>query len=287
MTVGPSASPSRRGHGLVTGASSGIGAAFAEAYGRRGLDLVLVSRSPAALERRAVELRAKYGVRVVCAPYDLSNPAGVRDLVAFVAAQDIEVEVLVNNAGYATHGRFETIDPALDHGQAMLNVVAVVDLCHAFLPAMVARNRGVVINVSSLGGFQPAPYLAVYAASKVFSLSFGEALAGELEGTGVRVLALCPGPVRTGFFTGLGSTDAAVGQSLSAEKVVTEALRALDRGSRVVVPGRLNALAAQASRVLPRRLITSIAKRSVGVGSHAQQRTRPTVDELSGDRDAP
>lgn len=167
----------------------------------------------------------------------------------------------------------------LDHRQVMVNAVAVVDLCHAYLPGMVQRDRGAVINVSSLGGFQPAPYLAVYAATKAFTLSFSQSLAGELAGTGVRVQALCPGPVTTGFFDGLGPTEGAVGQTLSAEQVVTRSLRALERGQPIVVPGWRNAFAAQANRFLPRRLMTSVAKRAVGPGRHAQRAERPSVDD--------
>ncbi|HVH23589.1 MAG TPA: SDR family NAD(P)-dependent oxidoreductase, partial [Pseudonocardia sp.] len=154
-----------------------------------------------------------------------------------------------------------------------------VDLCHAFLPGMVERDGGAVSNVSSLGGYQPEPYLAVYAATKAFTLSFSRSLAGEVAGTGVQVQALCPGPVTTGFFDDLGTTERAVGQTLTTEQVVARSLRALERHRPVVIPGWRNALAAQASRFLPRQLITAVAKRAVGPGQHAQQAARPSVDE--------
>ena len=121
----------------------------------------------------------------------------------------------------------------------------------------------------------------MYAATKAFTLSFSQSLAGELAGTGVRVQALCPGPVTTGFFDDLGTTEGAVGQTLTAEQVVARSLRGLERGQPVVVPGWRNALAAQASRLLPRRLITAVAKRAVGPGQHDQQAARPSVDERS------
>jgi len=268
---------------LITAASAGIGAAFADALASRGFDLVLVARSANALGQLADDLAERHGVRVRCEPTDLADPAAVARLIKTVSDAGLTVELLVNNAGFASHGPFSEIDPGLDHRQAMVNAVAVVDLCHAYLTGMVERDRGAVINVSSLGGFQPAPYLAVYAATKAFTLSFSQSLAGELAGTGVRVLALCPGPVTTGFFDDLGTTEGAVGQTLSADQVVTRSLRALERGRPIVIPGWRNALAAQASRFLPRRLITSVAKRAVGPGQHAQQAARPSVDERTSD----
>ena len=222
---------------LITGASAGIGAAFAEALAARGFDLVLVARSTNALAELARRLTERHGVRVRCEPTDLADSAAVARLIDTLSGAGLTVDFLVNNAGFASHGPFQQIDPGLDHRQAMVNAVAVVDLCHAFLPGMVERDRGAVINVSSLGGFQPAPYLAVYAATKAFTLSFSQSLAGELAGTGVRVLALCPGPVTTGFFDDLGTTEGAVGQTLSAEQVVARSLRALERGRPIVIPG--------------------------------------------------
>ncbi len=135
----------------------------------------------------------------------------------------------------------------------MVNVVALVDLTHALVPGMLERGAGSVVNVASLGGFQPAPRLAVYAASKAFVLSLGQALAAELGGRGVGVLTVCPGPIDTPFFDVLGSRDAAIGQQLTPEQVVDRALRALERGRTLVVPGWRNALTAHASRLLPRR----------------------------------
>jgi short-subunit dehydrogenase len=264
---------------LVTGASAGIGAAFAEALAARGLDLVLVARSADALAELGHGLAERFGVRVRCIPTDLADSVAVAGLIEAVSDAGLAVELLINNAGFASHGPLQQIDPGLDHAQAMVNAVAVVDLCHAFLPGMVERDRGAVINVSSLGGFQPAPYLAVYAATKAFTLSFSQSLAGELAGTGVRVQALCPGPVTTGFFDDLGTTEGAVGQTLTAKQVVARSLRALERDRPVVVPGWRNAIAAQANRFLPRRLITAVAKRAVGPGQHAQQAARPSVDE--------
>lgn len=252
------------GYALVTGASSGIGAAFAEALAARGHDLVLVARSEEALAAKADELANRHGIRAVPCPLDLASDNAVARMTAALAADGIHIELLVNNAGFGTQGRFDRIDAGRDHEQLQVNVVAVVDLCHALVPAMVTRGHGAVINVGSMGGFQPAPYLAVYGASKAFVLSFSQALAGELENTGVHVMALCPGPVMTPFFDVLGSTDAAVGQKLTAAQVVAIGLRGLDKKKRVVVPGLQNKITANLARVLPRRLVVTVAKRSVG-----------------------
>ncbi|MRH92359.1 SDR family NAD(P)-dependent oxidoreductase [Nocardia sp. SYP-A9097] len=253
------------GYALITGASSGIGSAFAEALAESGRDLVLVARSKQALVSRATELSTRYGVHAVPYALDLTQPGAVRELATMLSDDGFTIDFLVNNAGFGTQGRFDRIDPERDHDQVLLNVVTVVDLCHALVPGMVARGQGTVVNVGSMGGFQPAPYLAVYGATKAFILSFSQALAGEIEDTGVRVLALCPGPVMTSFFDVLGSTHAAVGQQLTAEQVVAAGLRGLKRGRRVVVPGWQNKITANAARLLPRRTMVAIAKRSVGL----------------------
>ena len=254
------------GCALVTGASSGIGAAFVDALAQQGYDVVLVARSSEVLEAQAQQVARVHHVRARAYAVDLASEGGVRTLVDRLSADDVSVDLLVNNAGFATQGRFDTIEPDQDHRQAYLNVLAVVDLSHALIPPMVARGHGAVINVGSLGGFQPAPFLAVYGASKAFVLSFSQALAGELASSGVRVLALCPGPVMTPFFDKLGSTDAAVGQRLTPTAVVEQALRGLDRDARVVVPGWRNRATSNAARLLPRRLMVTLAQRSVGLG---------------------
>ncbi len=144
----------------------------------------------------------------------------------------------------------------------MVNVVAAVDLAHALAPAMVARGAGTIINVASLGGLQPAPYLAVYGATKAFMVSFSQALAAELRGRGVHVLALCPGPVQTAFFDVLGSRQAAIGQELTAEAVVAAGLRAVEDRRSLVIPGWRNRLTATVTRLLPRSIVLMVAERA-------------------------
>ncbi len=247
---------------LVTGASSGLGAAFAEELARRQANLVLVARSEPVLTATANRLHDRYGVRTDVIVQDLAAEGAATAVRRRIDELGVRVNLLVNNAGFATQGRFETISTDRDHQQVMVNVTAVVDLTHALLPDMLVEGTGGIINVASLGGFQPAPYLAVYAATKAFMLSFSQALSAELHGRGIAVLALCPGPVDTGFFGVLGSRAAAVGQQLDAPMVITGALDAFATGRAVLVPGWRNRLTARAATLLPRRVVLAAAERT-------------------------
>lgn len=179
---------------LITGASMGIGAAFARELAARGMNLVLVARSVDRLQALADELTPRHGIRVEVVPADLSQPDAGRAIAETCSRLGLEVHLLVNNAGFGTSGPFHTISPERERDEVMVNVLAVVDLTHRFLPGMRARKAGGIINVASTAAFQPIPYLAVYAASKAFVLSFSEALWAECQEEAVRVLALCPGP---------------------------------------------------------------------------------------------
>jgi len=247
---------------LVTGASSGIGAAFARELAGRGADLVLVARRIAALDDLAGQLRERHGVRVDALTADLGLPGAGQDLADRVAALGVGVDVLVNNAGFATHG--DVADSPLPRllEQVHLNCTAVVDLSARFLPAMAARGRGAIINVASTAGFQPVPHMAVYGATKAFVLSFTEALWAEARPSGVAVLALCPGATDTPFFDVAGE-DAVVGRRRTSEQVVATALRGLRRGRPSIVDGAGNALVARLPRLLPRRAVLAIAERSL------------------------
>lgn len=247
---------------LVTGASSGIGAVFARELARRGAGVVLVARRADRLAALAAELTAAHGVTATPVAADLVKPGAARALADDLALREITVDVLVNNAGFGTHGRFTDQDPARLTDSITLNVTALVELTRIFLPAMVERDRGAVVNVASTAGFQPLPYFAVYGATKAFVLSFTEALWGELTGTGVRALALCPGATRTEFFEIAGEA-AAVGSRQTPEQVVAVALRALERSSPPpsVISGLVNSLGARSQRLAPRRLVISMAGR--------------------------
>ncbi len=242
---------------LVTGASSGIGEAFARAFAGRGDSLVLVARSVARLEALAAELTAEHGVRADALAADLSDPSAADAVVAELAARGIVVDTLVNNAGFGTHGEFAALDPKRERDEIMVNCFAPVALTRALLPGMIARKAGAVINVGSTASFQPVPYMATYGATKAFVLSFSEALAEEVRVHGVRVVALCPGQTETAFFTEI--EEARIGRPRTPEQVVATALRALDRGKVVAIDGAANYALANSNRFAPRRLVARIA----------------------------
>jgi short-subunit dehydrogenase len=241
------------GWAVVTGASSGLGALFAEKLAQRGLSLVLAGRDAARLtevRQRVERLAPEIDVELVVG--DLGSQAGVEALVAVLNGR--EIDILVNNAGFGTYGRFPEIDPDRERDLIAVNVDALVGITHAVLPGMLERGHGRILNVSSTIAFQPGPYQATYGASKAFVLSFSQALWAETKGSGVSVTALCPGPTRTGFVDALDadvSGTAIYHKLASPEPVVAAGLRALDHGRPVVVPGLKNRLMATASRLSP------------------------------------
>jgi short-subunit dehydrogenase len=247
---------------LITGASTGIGAAFARQLAVRGAHLILVARSEDKLRALAAEIGTAHGVRVDVLPIDLTRPAAGEDLAGRVAALGRTVDVLVNNAGFATHGDVWDADPARLLEQVQLNSAVVVDLTARFLPAMTARRGGAIINVASTAAFQPVAHMAVYAASKAFVLSFTEAVWGEARPHGVKVIAVSPGATETPFFEVAGE-EASFGKRRAPEQVVATALRGLAQGRPSIVDGRLNAMMATLQRFLPHRAVLAIAERSV------------------------
>ena len=242
---------------LITGASSGIGEQFAHQLAARGHDLVLVARRVDRLERLATELPTNAHV----VPCDLATDAAA--LPGRVAELGVGVELLVNNAGFGTSGPFLEHDPGRDAEQVRLNCEAIVALTHAFLPGMVERGSGGVINVASTAGMQPIPYEAVYAATKAFVISFTDALHTELRGTGVRAMAVNPGPVPTEWQQVAGYEPGRVGVvpgRIPAEQVVRESLAAYDRGRRSVIPGRTMRWVMRATRA-PRAVQLRVTER--------------------------
>ncbi len=249
---------------LITGASSGIGEVFARRLAARGLDLALVARRADRLEALAAELLAAPAARrVEPIPFDLALPDADARLEAELARRGLpEVGWLVNNAGFGYHGEVAGQDPARQAAMIQLNVAAVAALTRRVLPGMLARGAGVIVNVASTAAFQPVPYFTTYAATKAFVLSFTEALAEEVAGRGIRVLCLCPGPTQTEFFEAAGMEPKFPGARMTtAEAVVDAALRGLETGKRVVIPGVANALIVQAIRLAPRRLVTRFGAR--------------------------
>ena len=220
---------------LITGASAGIGEEFARQLARRGSDLILVARRKDRLEKLAEEIPTTAHV-IEC---DLGSEAA--KLPDKVAKLGIAVDLLINNAGFGTRGRFLELDPEREAEIVRVNCEAIVTLTHAFLPAMVERRRGGLITVASTAGMQPLPYETTYGASKAFAISFMEALSMELRGTGVRCLVVNPGPVKTEWqqVAGYDENTRTMPGIISAEECAADALRAYDRGKRSVIPGRL------------------------------------------------
>lgn len=250
----------RRGRwALVTGASSGIGEAFAVALARQGMNLVLAARREERLWALAERLSGEHAVQTEVVAVDLGK-AGSADRMWGEAARDRPIHLLVNNAGFGLRGRFEEMAGSRMTAMVQLNCITLMELAHLALPAMRERGEGGIINVASIVAFQPVPQMAAYGASKAFVLSLSGALREESRGSGVRVLALCPGPVPSGFQDVAGTTIG--GNTLgvvSAEEVVRLALQGLDRDAGVVVPGIANRAGAVAAKLLPRGLVTRAA----------------------------
>jgi short-subunit dehydrogenase len=249
---------------VVTGASSGIGADIARELAKRGHELVLVARSEDKLQALADELPTTAHV----VPLDLGDREARAGLLAELESRGLVPQVLVNNAGFSTTGPVHASDPDREAALVEVDVLAVVDLCSRFLPGMVARGSGAVLNVASTAAFQPLPGQAAYGAAKAFVLSYTRSLSGELKGTGVSVTALCPGPVDTGFGEAAGFSKDEADDALPAflwvasAAVAKQAVAGLDKGTLVVIPGVGNKLGAGLSTVAPKRLLIPILARA-------------------------
>jgi uncharacterized protein len=247
---------------LVTGASYGIGEAFAQRLAAEGAHLILTARSQERLEALARSLHERFGINVTTIAADLAASSAPASIFAEAQRQGLQVDLLVNNAGFGTVGDFARL--ALDRQLEMIqvNVTALVALAHLFIQPMLARRAGAIINVSSTAAFQGVPYFAVYCATKAFILNFSEALWAEGRDSGVRVLALCPGSTKSNFHAVAGTSRRIHQQPMqSAEEVVDIALRALAQGRSHVVSGWNNWLMVQAERLVPRKVIVSAAER--------------------------
>jgi short-subunit dehydrogenase len=259
--------PSTGGTALVTGASSGIGAAIARELASRGHAVTLVARREERLRSLAAELHAEHGVEAGVIAADLADPEA-RDRVELELARGGRyAEVLVNNAGFGSRGDFVSNDTGRMTGMVRLNVEAVVELTSRFLPGMVQRGRGAVINVASTSAFQPLPGSAVYAAGKAFVLSFSEAIHTELRGSGVTVTAVCPGPVKTEFIDAAGMSGVESAPDVfwtSVEDVARQAVAGAAADKRVVVPGALNRAGAVVGQHSPRGLALPVIQRIWG-----------------------
>jgi uncharacterized protein len=250
---------------LITGASSGIGAAFAEALAAQGCDLILVARSEDKLRALAKQLAEVHARRVEVVTADLSLAGSAAKVHAAAQALGMRVDLLINNAGFGTVGAFQGLDADRERQEILLNAAAVVDMAHAFLPAMVEKKHGAIVNIASMAAFQPLPYMSVYAATKAFVLSFSQGLRGELARKGVKVLAVCPGPVDTPFFEATGTPGlrgtVPKASMVTTGQVVRESFKALRAGRSVVVPGMAFKLAALGTKLMPRDLLATMTAR--------------------------
>lgn len=248
---------------LITGASSGLGEQFAYALARRRYRLVLTARRADRLNSVA-ETARKLGAELTeTIPLDLARRNAAHEILTRTQAARLHIDYLVNNAGFGTNGSFEKLPLERELEEIDLNVAALVAMARLFLPAMVERRAGTIINVASVAAFQAVPYMATYAATKAFVLNFTEALAGELAGSGVKVSALCPGPVRTEFQAVAGQRSDRIPAFvyLDAETVVAQGIAAAESGRSVHIAGVANFIAAQSNRFFPRALVGAIARR--------------------------
>ena len=249
---------------LVTGASSGIGRDLAKQLAGGGHDVILVSRRADALELLAAELRREHGVRATVVAADLAEPDAAARVARELDARGIRVDVLVNNAGFGLYGPYLETDGERELEMIRLNVAALTQLTKLLLPPMAARGAGRILNVASTAAFQPGPYMAVYYATKAYVLSYSEALAEELSGTGVTVTCLCPGVTLTGFHATAELQRSRFLQgavSMDSETVARAGYEGLMRGKRLVIPGVMNRLFTQVVRFAPRRLVTKLVRR--------------------------
>lgn len=248
---------------LVTGASSGIGLELARCFAAEKSNLVLLARNTVALEKLAAELRDEFRVEVFVLTADLSLPETPQKIISELAAQKISVDVLVNNAGFGLQGKFSDLPLARQLEMIQVNVTALTSLTGLLLPEMVRRNRGGILNVSSVAGFMAGPNMAVYYASKAFVLSFTAALAEELSATNLKFSALCPGPTESNFgqVARGGRTRKIQTPKMSAIAVAVQGLKSFRAGKVICVPGFSNRLLALGTRLAPRRWTNKIVRK--------------------------
>ena len=247
---------------LITGASAGIGLDLAWVLAEHGYNLILVARSFDVLQRLAADIKSKHAVSATPIRVDLSDPTTPQHLYDSLAAQGIVVDVLINNAGFGLLGRFDRIDESRMYDMIQVNVTSLTALTRLFLPGMIERGNGRVMNVASTAAFQGGPYMTVYYASKAYVLSLTEAIADELRHTAVTITALCPGPTRTKFaevaqmtMTNLANTPL----MMDSMTVARYGYKAMMRGQRVAISGVINRFVAFSTRLVPRRVATRIA----------------------------
>lgn len=247
---------------LITGASGGIGYEFAKLFARDHHNLVLVARSADKLTKVAAELEPR-GVTVKTIPLDLAALPAPKFLFDQLQREGIPVDILVNNAGFGVYGEFAQMPEAEILGQISLNITALTELTRLFLPPMLARHSGRIMNVASTAGFVPGPLMAVYYATKAYVISFSEGLANELDGSGIKLTCFCPGATETGFANRAGTEQSRLFQQMrpmSAEEVALDGYRALMEGRTLAISGLPNRILVQSLRFGPRKMITAISR---------------------------
>ncbi|HYO48475.1 MAG TPA: SDR family oxidoreductase [Chloroflexia bacterium] len=250
---------------LITGASGGIGYELARIFAREGYNLVLVARTESKLAQIKGDFEKKHGISVKVLAKDLADPSAPQEIFSELQAEAISVDALVNNAGFTVYGPFAETSLEKELELLQVNMVALTHLTKLFLPGMIEKGWGKVLNVASTAAFQPGPLMACYYASKAYVLYFSEALAAELEGKGVTVTALCPGPTETGFQKRGNMEDSKLvaGRKIMDARTVAKAgYRALMKGQPVVVPGLRNWVMAEAIRFIPRKMVARIVGRA-------------------------
>jgi short-subunit dehydrogenase len=250
-----------RATALVTGASAGLGAEFAKLCAAGGYDVVLLARNASRLDQLAAELVKTYGVEARSLPADLADPSAPPAI--FAQLSGTPVEILINNAGFGVRGPYAETDWARESGLMQVNMVALAHLTKLFLPEMIRRRTGRILNVASTAAFVPGPYMALYYASKAFVLSFSEALANEVQGTGVTVTVLCPGPTRTEFAqaAGIGDSDIFHGPTMGAAEVARIGYSAMMAGKSSVIAGARNRWMIRGTRLVPRSFVAAQARK--------------------------
>jgi uncharacterized protein len=244
---------------VITGASAGIGLALAEELASAGANLVITARRKDRLESLASRLRASHSVKVEILPADLSNPGAPDQIRTFTQAKSLEIELLINNAGFGSYGPFHQSDLKRQLEMLQVNCTAVVHLTHLYLPDMVGRRHGDILILASVAGFQAVPYISTYAATKAFDLRFAEGIAEEVRRYGVHVCALCPGSTETEFRVVAGQPERTFRGAETAEKVARTGLRALAAGKSSVISGFKNTMSVEGQRLAPRGLVSRVA----------------------------
>lgn len=252
------------GTALITGASGGIGYEFAKLFASDRHDLVLVARNADKLSQFATELQSQFGISAKTIALDLTDPGAPESLFEQLRSEAIVIDTLVNNAGYGVFGDFNNAAMDTTLGQIQLNITALTHLTKLFLAPMVSRRSGKILNVASTAGFQAGPLMAVYYATKAYVISFSEALANELEGSGVVVSCLCPGATATGFQGRAGNENTMLFRKLrpmDARTVARDGYRGLMAGKTLVISGFRNWLVAESVRFAPRKLVTALSRK--------------------------